>query len=278
MHWNVRNRFMVAFVARGRGTARRVRRARLLAHGPGAARGGAAPDRGAGHRRAARSCASAWPRSASTSTTTPCGTASTRGPRRRRAGGSTTTSPTGCPPTATPTWSRCSTAGGSRWRTAATPSRRRSGPRELVQAARRGETGADLADLDGRLYVLAAAPVIAQTYPSRPAGVVVFGQAVTDAVLQSVNRFTGGQGRLAVYTDGGSRRRPARRRAARRPAAGAGAAAAGQAFTEGDFTSELVPLRDRQSKVDRGSSRSRCAATRSRPRSARSTPSPSAPS
>ena len=37
---------------RGGGTARRVRRARLLAHGPGAAPGGAAPDRGAGHRRA----------------------------------------------------------------------------------------------------------------------------------------------------------------------------------------------------------------------------------
>jgi len=73
---------------------------------------------------------------------------------------------------------------------------------ELVQAARRGETGVDLTSLGGRLYVIAAAPIVAQTYPSRPAGVLVFAQAVTDAVLESVNRFTGGQGRLSVYTAG----------------------------------------------------------------------------
>jgi sensor domain CHASE-containing protein len=70
----------------------------------------------------------------------------------------------------------------------------------LVQAARRGEIGSDLSSLNGRLYVLAAAPVVAQTYPSRPAGVLVFGQAVTDSVLESVNRFTGGRGGLSVYT------------------------------------------------------------------------------
>ena len=99
-------------------------------------------------------------------------------------------------------------------------------PTELVQAARRGQTGVDLADLDGRLYVLAAAPVIAQTYPSRPAGVVVFGQAVTDAVLQSVNRFTGGQGSLAVYTDGGLSAATSPSESSPSPAAGAAAVAA----------------------------------------------------
>ena len=72
----------------------------------------------------------------------------------------------------------------------------------LVQSARHGEIGADLVNLDGRLYVLAAAPIVAQTYPSRPAGVLVFAQAVTDSVLESVNRFTGGQGQLSVYTGG----------------------------------------------------------------------------
>ena len=76
---------------------------------------------------------------------------------------------------------------------------------------------------------------------------VVFGQAVTDAVLQSVNRFTGGQGRLAVYTDGMLSAATSPSESSPSPAAVP--VAAGRAFTEGDFTSELVPLRDRQSKV-----------------------------
>jgi HD-GYP domain-containing protein (c-di-GMP phosphodiesterase class II)/sensor domain CHASE-containing protein len=114
----------------------------------------------------------------------------------------------------------------------------------LVQAARHGEIGADLVELDGGLYVLAAAPIVAQTYPSRPAGVLVFAQAVTDGVLESVNRFTGGQGRLSVYTGGALS-------AATDPAEASPAAtfrpaeyAAGQVFTEGDFTNKLIPLRD----------------------------------
>jgi len=118
-----------------------------------------------------------------------------------------------------------------------------------VQAARRGKTGVDLADLDGHLYVLSAAPVVAQTYPTRPAGVLVFGQAVTDPVLQSVNRFTGGQGRLAVYTD--RKLSAATNASASDPTPGALpiGMATGRAYTEGDFTSELVPLRDRQGRV-----------------------------
>lgn len=44
-----------------------------------------------------------------------------------------------------------------------------------VQAARRGVVSSDLEDLGGRLYVLTAAPVVAQARPSRPAGIVVFG-------------------------------------------------------------------------------------------------------
>jgi HD-GYP domain-containing protein (c-di-GMP phosphodiesterase class II)/sensor domain CHASE-containing protein len=122
-------------------------------------------------------------------------------------------------------------------------------PHALVQAARRGKTGSDLADLDGRLYVLSAAPVIAQTYPSHPAGVVVFAQSVTDAVLQSVNRFTGGQGRLAVYSDGTLSAATSPSESSPSPAAAAVPMATGQALAEGDFTSELVPLRDRQGKV-----------------------------
>ena len=122
-------------------------------------------------------------------------------------------------------------------------------PRELVQAARRGKTGVDLADLDGRLYVLSAAPVVAQTFPSRPAGVVVFGQAVTDPVLQSVNRFTGGQSRLAVYTDGKLSAATSRSESSPSAAALSSPVAAGRAVTEGDYTSELVPLHDEQGNV-----------------------------
>jgi HD-GYP domain-containing protein (c-di-GMP phosphodiesterase class II)/HAMP domain-containing protein/sensor domain CHASE-containing protein len=116
-------------------------------------------------------------------------------------------------------------------------------PSALVQAARRGETVVDLADMDGRLYVVAAAPVIAQTHPSRPAGVVVFGQGITDAVLQGINRFTGGQGGLAVYTGGGLSAATSPSAGSPPPVAGAGPAA-GEAFTEGAYTSKLVPLRD----------------------------------
>jgi HD-GYP domain-containing protein (c-di-GMP phosphodiesterase class II)/HAMP domain-containing protein len=117
---------------------------------------------------------------------------------------------------------------------------------ELVQAARHGEIGADLVSMDGGLYVLAAAPIIAQTFPSRPAGVLVFGEEVTDGVLESVNRFTGGQGRLAVYTGRDVS-------AATDPSEGGALAtfrptdfAAGQVFTEGDYTSQLVALKDKQ--------------------------------
>lgn len=113
-----------------------------------------------------------------------------------------------------------------------------------VQAARRGVISTDLEALDGRLYVLAAAPVVAQTHPSKPAGVVVFGQAVSDEVLRDINRFSGGLGRLAVYTQ-------ARVSAATDPAEGNGFATfrpgdftAAQVFQEGRFTSQLVAIED----------------------------------
>ena len=116
---------------------------------------------------------------------------------------------------------------------------------DLVQSARHGEIGSDLVALDGKLYVLAAAPIIAQTYPSRPAGVLVFGQAVTDAVLENVNRFTGGLGQLSVYTGSDMS-------AATDPGEGAtgtplpsAAHGPGQAFRDGDYTSQLVALKDR---------------------------------
>ncbi len=117
---------------------------------------------------------------------------------------------------------------------------------ELVRAARRGDIGADLVDLDGRLYVLAAAPIVAQTHASRPAGVLVFGEAVTDEVLKDVDRFTGGQGRLAVTTGSGVS-------AASEPTEGDALAALGPAdlaggriVTEGDYATQLVALKDKQ--------------------------------
>jgi GAF domain-containing protein/HAMP domain-containing protein len=122
-------------------------------------------------------------------------------------------------------------------------------PTDLAQAARRGKTGVDLADLDDRLFVVAAAPVVAQTYPTRPAGVVVFAQEVTDAVLQSVNRFTGGQGRLAVYTDGGLSAATNPSESSPSPAAAPGMAAAGEVLAEGDHASKLVPLRDKSGQA-----------------------------
>ena len=117
---------------------------------------------------------------------------------------------------------------------------------ELVRAARRGDTGADLVDVGGRLYVLAAAPIVAQTHQSRAAGVLVFGEAITDAVLQDVSRFTGGQSRLAVSTGD-------RVSAASEPSDGGALAALGPAdlaggrvVSEGDYASQLVALTDKQ--------------------------------
>lgn len=116
--------------------------------------------------------------------------------------------------------------------------------KDVVQAARRGVISADLQALGGRLYVLAAAPVVAQTRRSRPAGIVVFGQAVSDGMLKDINRFTGGLGRLTVYTQ-------ADVSAATDPAEGnafatfrPGDFAADQVFQEGRFTSQLVALDD----------------------------------
>ena len=116
---------------------------------------------------------------------------------------------------------------------------------DLVQSARHGEIGSDLVALDGKLYVLAAAPIIAQTYPSRPAGVLAFGQAVTNAVLENVNRFTGGLGQLSVYTGrdvsaatdpGGGATVAPLPSAADEPA---------RALRDGAYTSQLVALKDR---------------------------------
>ena len=115
---------------------------------------------------------------------------------------------------------------------------------ELVRAARRGKTGADLVDVGGKLHVLAAAPIVAQTHPSRAAGVLVFGEAITNEVLSDVSRFTGGQSRLAVSDADGAT-------AASEPSEGDALAALGPAelaggriVSEGDYASQLVALTD----------------------------------
>jgi HD-GYP domain-containing protein (c-di-GMP phosphodiesterase class II)/sensor domain CHASE-containing protein len=117
-------------------------------------------------------------------------------------------------------------------------------PTAIVQAARRGESRSELAALGGKLYLLAAAPVVAQTYQSRPAGVLVLGQQVTDAVLENVNRFTGGEGALSVYTAGKLSAATDPTISTPAPLTGAPSYLAGQVFTTGDFTNRLVPLRD----------------------------------
>jgi HD-GYP domain-containing protein (c-di-GMP phosphodiesterase class II)/HAMP domain-containing protein len=118
-----------------------------------------------------------------------------------------------------------------------------------VQAARRGQASADLEELDGRLYVLAAAPILRESGPSRPAGVLVFGQAVTDDVLAGINRYAGGNGRLAVYTDSvvsaATGAEKASAFATFRPADHA----SGEVFREGGFTSQLVALDDARGRT-----------------------------
>jgi HD-GYP domain-containing protein (c-di-GMP phosphodiesterase class II)/sensor domain CHASE-containing protein len=118
-----------------------------------------------------------------------------------------------------------------------------------VQAARGGRISADLETIGGRLFILAAGPVRTMAGDEAPAGVLVFGQPVTDALLSRINRFTGGEGRLAVYTDSrvSAATEPSEdnvpatfRPAGFRP---------GEVFTEGDYTSQLVALNDKNDEV-----------------------------
>ncbi|HMK92705.1 MAG TPA: HAMP domain-containing protein, partial [Thermoleophilia bacterium] len=116
---------------------------------------------------------------------------------------------------------------------------------DLVQAARRGKIQSDLAVLNGAFYVLSAAPVVAQTHPSTPSGVLVFGERVSDRVLESINRFTGGEGALSVYTGGKLSAATDPAIATPSPAPDPAAVAAADVFTYGGYTNRLVPLRDR---------------------------------
>ena len=115
---------------------------------------------------------------------------------------------------------------------------------ELVRAARRGKTGADLVDVGGKLHVLAAAPIVAQTHPSRAAGVLVFGEVITNAVLSDVSRFTGGQSRLAVSNADGVTAASESSEGDALAALGPAELAGGRVVSEGDYASQLVALTD----------------------------------
>jgi HD-GYP domain-containing protein (c-di-GMP phosphodiesterase class II)/HAMP domain-containing protein/sensor domain CHASE-containing protein len=115
-----------------------------------------------------------------------------------------------------------------------------------VQSARRGVLSSDLEAVDGHLYVIAAAPVLAQSHPSSPAAILVFGEAVTGDVLKTVSKFTGEQGRLAVYTD-------SKVSAASDPSQSGPFATfrpadfdANDVFHEGNYTSQLVALTNKR--------------------------------
>ncbi|HEY5387437.1 MAG TPA: CHASE4 domain-containing protein, partial [Thermoleophilia bacterium] len=119
----------------------------------------------------------------------------------------------------------------------------------IVEKARRGQTSADLQVINGRLYVVAAGPIVRAAAPNKSAGILVFGQAVTDGVLRGINRFTGGEGRLAVYTQSvvtaATDPQEGNAFATFRPAQ----FAAGQVFTEGDYTSQLVAIKDSENRT-----------------------------
>ena len=117
-------------------------------------------------------------------------------------------------------------------------------PSALVQAARRGETVVDLAGLDGRLYIVAAAPVIAQTHPSRPAGVVVFGRGSPTPCSRASTGSPAARAAWPCTPTAASSAATNPSASSPSPVAGAGPAADGEAFAEGAYTSKLVPLRD----------------------------------
>jgi len=116
---------------------------------------------------------------------------------------------------------------------------------DVVQAARQGKAAADLAALSGRLYVVAAEPVRPTPGSTRFDAVCVFAQAIDDGALESINTFTGGKGKLAIYTSG----MPT---AATDPAEAYISATFNpldheqSTFTEGSYTSQVLTLTDKQ--------------------------------
>jgi HD-GYP domain-containing protein (c-di-GMP phosphodiesterase class II)/sensor domain CHASE-containing protein len=115
----------------------------------------------------------------------------------------------------------------------------------LVQAAMEGKAGYDVQNVNGRLFILSAGPVVEEDKANPPVhGVVVFGQPVDGALLAEVARYIGAS-QLSLYandraiatSDGGS------------PAAIPAGARLGEPFTNGSRTLILDELRDRQGDV-----------------------------
>lgn len=114
-----------------------------------------------------------------------------------------------------------------------------------VQAARRGRIGADLEVVNGRLYALAAVPITSYS-GTASAGVLVFGQRISDSVLRDMNRLTGGKGRLSVYTNtlvsAASDPAEASAFATFRPTQ----VAVGEVFGEDGYTSQLLAIKSKE--------------------------------
>lgn len=115
----------------------------------------------------------------------------------------------------------------------------------VVQAARQGKAAADLATLSGRLYVVAAEPVRSTQSSARFDAICVFGQAIDNDALKSIDTFTGGKGKLAIYTSGIAT-------AATDPTQVYTStpfdplAHEQSTFTEGSYTSQVLALTDKQ--------------------------------
>lgn len=115
----------------------------------------------------------------------------------------------------------------------------------VVEAAgKTGRNGVDLQLIDGRLFIVAAGPVIEESgHPPRKHGIVIFGSALGSAALTQAAAFTGAR-ELDLYVRG-------------RPIASSAASAAGKlpaaertgtAFISGASAVLLTELRDRSGK------------------------------
>ncbi len=115
----------------------------------------------------------------------------------------------------------------------------------LVRAAIEGANGSDVQNVDGRLFILSAGPVVEEDKESSPIhGVVVFGQPLDGTLLAEVAKYIGAS-QLSVYAGD----RLAATSGSDSPAPIPAGTQPGEPFTNGSRTLVLQELRNKQGVV-----------------------------
>ncbi len=121
--------------------------------------------------------------------------------------------------------------------------------KDEIGRALAGTATADLEVINGRLYVIGAAPITPEPGTTPSAGVVVLGQEVNDAMLAGISTFTGASASLALFTNGFVTAATGASVPAPMTSFNPDPGEIGAVATHGDLTSEIIGLRDRDHTV-----------------------------